>query len=92
MRGLNNIYVQETRNLNEIKEDIKKLVSSEVLVQELNKQTGRVLNEYTGVVKGVYNNIFTIAIPKKNTMQNKSFAITDIQVGIVVITKKEKEE
>lgn len=92
MRGLNNIYVQETRNLNEIKEDIKKLVSSEVLVQELNKQTGRVLNEYTGVVKGVYNNIFTIAIPKKNTIQNKSFAITDIQVGIVVITKKEKEE
>ena len=81
-----NFAPKPIKPIKEIKEELALLINKKISVLEYNRQSRKTFCEYVGVLSGVYNNVFTIKIETKSGFQNKSFAVSDISIGIVQYT------
>ena len=66
-----------------IKNDIKNHIGKNITIYEVNKNTKKSINSYTGTIVNVYNYFFDISIIINNSHIEKSFNYSGFSVGLL---------
>lgn len=73
----------ETIPISTIKNDIKSNIGKSITIYEINKNTKKSTNTYTGTILNVYNNFFDISMIINNSRIEKSFNYSGFSVGLL---------